>query len=113
MLHWLSMAITQESMVLPLFLLGVLGSWLGYPIVDHIVGLGITVTIIFIVKDLVKTIFSILIDGTEPATIDLIAGSTGDVKGVIEVSEVKARWFWHEIKAHLSIHHSNIPQECT
>ncbi|WP_063776426.1 cation diffusion facilitator family transporter [Paenibacillus sp. IHB B 3415] len=84
-------------------LLGVLGSWLGYPIVDPIVGLGITITIIFIVKDSVKTIFSRLLDGMEPATIDLITASTRDVKGVIEVNEVKARWFGHEIKADLSI----------
>jgi cation diffusion facilitator family transporter len=84
-------------------LIGVFGTWFGYPIVDPIVGLGITITIIFIVKDSVKTIFSRLLDGMEPKTIDLITASVEDVKGVIGVTEVKARWFGHEIKADISI----------
>jgi hypothetical protein len=84
-------------------LIGVIGTWLGYPIVDPIVKLGITITIIFIVKDSVKTIFSRLLDGMEPKTIDLITASVEDVKGVVSVTEVKARWFGHEIKADISI----------
>ncbi|MCY9666418.1 cation diffusion facilitator family transporter [Paenibacillus alginolyticus] len=84
-------------------LIGVIGTWLGYPIVDPIVGLGITITIIFIVKDSVKTIFSRLLDGMEPKTIDLITASVEDVKGVVSVTEVKARWFGHEITADISI----------
>jgi cation diffusion facilitator family transporter len=84
-------------------LIGVIGTWLGYPIVDPIVGLGITITIIFIVKDSAKTIFSRLLDGIEPKTIDLITASVEDVKGVVGVTEVKARWFGHEIKTDISI----------
>jgi cation diffusion facilitator family transporter len=84
-------------------LIGVIGTWLGYPIVDPLVGLGITITIIFIVKDSVKTIFSRLLDGMEPKTIDLMTASVEDVKGVVGVTEVKARWFGHEIKADISI----------
>ncbi len=84
-------------------LIDVFGTWLGYPIVDPIVGLGITITIIFIVKDSVKTIFSRLLDGMEPKTIDLITASIEDVKGVVGVNEVKERWFGHEIKADISI----------
>jgi cation diffusion facilitator family transporter len=84
-------------------LIGVIGTWLGYPIVDPLIGLGITITIIFIVKDSVKTIFSRLLDGMEPKTIDLMTASIEDVKGVVSVTEVKARWFGHEIKADISI----------
>ncbi|MCY9693414.1 cation diffusion facilitator family transporter [Paenibacillus alginolyticus] len=84
-------------------LIGVIGTWLGFSIIDPIVGLGITITIIFIVKDSVKTIFSRLLDGMEPKTIDLITASVEDVKGVIGVTEVKARWFGHEITADISI----------
>lgn len=84
-------------------LVGVIGTWLGYPIIDPIVGLGITVTIIFIVKDSVKMIFSRLLDGMEPETIDLISKTTQNVNGIAGVSEVKARWFGHEIKADISV----------
>ncbi|MFC5653438.1 cation diffusion facilitator family transporter [Paenibacillus solisilvae] len=84
-------------------LIGVIGTWLGYPIIDPIVGLVITITIIFIVKDSVKTIFSRLLDGIEPKTIDLITASVEDVRGVVGVTEVKARWFGHEVKADISI----------
>ncbi|MEX2459681.1 MAG: cation diffusion facilitator family transporter [Paenibacillaceae bacterium] len=84
-------------------LIGVLGSWMGFPIVDPLVGLGITIMIIFIVKDSVKAVFIRLLDGIEPKVIDQMTAAVRDVKGVDHVSEVKARWFGHVIMADISI----------
>jgi cation diffusion facilitator family transporter len=84
-------------------LVGVIGSWMGYPIIDALVGLVITIMIIFIVKDSAKTVLTRLLDGIEPETIDKIHASVSDVRGVEWVSEVKARWSGHEIITDISI----------
>jgi cation diffusion facilitator family transporter len=84
-------------------LIGVIGTWMGYPVIDALVGLGITFMIILIVKDSAKAVFTRLLDGIEPETIDKIQASVNDVKGVEKVSEVKARWFGHEIITDISI----------
>ncbi|WP_058302467.1 cation diffusion facilitator family transporter [Gorillibacterium timonense] len=82
---------------------GVAGSWLGYPILDPIVGLGITVMILFIAKDTAKLVFTRMLDGIEPETVERITQTAGRIPGVRAVSEVKARWSGHEIKMELSI----------
>lgn len=84
-------------------LLGVVGTWLGYPIVDPIVGLIITLMIVLIVKDSAVTVFTRLLDGIEPETIDQIKRSALSVHGVCQVTDVRARWCGHQIHAELSI----------
>jgi cation diffusion facilitator family transporter len=84
-------------------LIGVVGTWMGYPISDALVGLAITIMIIFIVKDSAKAVFTRLLDGIEPKIIDKIGWSVLDVKGVKNVNEVKARWSGHEIIADISV----------
>ncbi len=84
-------------------LVGVAGAWLGYPIVDSIVGLIITVMILFIVKDSAKTVFTRIMDGIEPEKIDQLTTSAASVEGVQKVNDVRARWFGHEILAEVSI----------
>ena len=84
-------------------LLGVIGVWLGYPIVDPIVGFMITVMILFVAKDSVKAVFTRLLDGIEPDTMDQIKTTTLSVEGVCQVTDVRARWFGHHIRAELSI----------
>lgn len=84
-------------------LVGVAGTWLGFPIVDPLVGLVITMMILFIVKDSAKAVFTRLLDGIEPKTIDTITKSAYQVEGVQKVNDVKARWFGHEILAEITI----------
>lgn len=82
---------------------GVIGTWLGVPIIDPIIGLIITVVILFIVKDSAKVILTRLLDGIDPHIIDAIEKIAADVDGVIHVSDIRARWSGHEILAELSI----------
>ncbi|WP_052339935.1 cation diffusion facilitator family transporter [Gorillibacterium massiliense] len=84
-------------------LVGVVGTWLGYPLADPIVGLLITVMILFIVKDSAQTIFTRMLDGIEPDTLDRIEQTARKVAGVETVSEVKARWAGHEINTEISV----------
>ncbi len=84
-------------------LIGVIGAWLGYPMIDPIVGLVITVMILFIVKNSAKEVFTRILDGIEPEIIDKIVQSAMDVDGVLKVLDVKARWFGHQVLAELTI----------
>jgi cation diffusion facilitator family transporter len=84
-------------------LAGVLGVALGVPILDPLIGLAITVTILFIVKDAAKAVFRRLLDGIEPGILAEVEHAPTHVIGVIEVHEARARWLGHKVHADLHI----------
>lgn len=84
-------------------LIGVAGTYFGFPILDPIVGLVITVMILFVVKDSAKMIFLRLLDGIEPSLIEQVIEVAARESGVVAVTDVRARWFGHEIQTELSI----------
>ncbi len=84
-------------------LVGAIGVWLGYPMADPIVGIGITITILFIVWDSVKAVLTRALDGVEPNVVDDIAQTARHVSGVEEVTEVRARWIGHRMHAEVNI----------
>src|SRR5829696_5308397 len=84
-------------------LLGALGVWLGYPLADPVIGLLITVAILGIVWQSAKTVFTRLLDGLEPEVIDEIRHAAGQVAGVENVAEVRARWSGHELHAEVNV----------
>lgn len=84
-------------------LLGVIGSKFGWAIVDPLVGIGITVVIMFIVKDAITTVFIRLLDGIDPNTIIQIHHVTENLDGVMKVKKVRARWTGHHILSEIQI----------
>lgn len=84
-------------------LLGALGVWLGYPIVDPIVGLGITVAILFIVKDSARSIWRRMMDSVDPEVVEGIEQAAGEVPQVEGVESVRARWVGHRIHGEVSV----------
>jgi cation diffusion facilitator family transporter len=84
-------------------LLGAIGVWLGFPLADPIIGLCITITILKIVWDSVKTVFIRLLDGVEPEIIDEIKHEASHVAEVKEVTEIRARWIGHFLHVDLNI----------
>lgn len=82
---------------------GAIGIWAGYPMADPIIGLFITIAILFIVWDSIKTVFLRILDGVEPGIIDEIAHLTHHVQGVKEVGEIRARWLGHRLHAEINI----------
>lgn len=72
-------------------LLGALGVWLGYPIIDPIIGILITVAILFIVKEAARSVWQRLIDGIEPEIMDELEHAPTHVAGVREVQRVWRR----------------------
>jgi len=84
-------------------LIGVLGVYFGYPILDPIVGLGITIAILFIVKDAAFSIWIRLIDGIEPEILAQIEHAPMHVDGVCSVHDVRARWLGHRVHSDITI----------
>src|SRR5215210_3053043 len=84
-------------------LLGAIGVWFGYPLADPIVGLLITAAILVIVWQSGKAVFTRLLDGVEPEVIEEIRHVAAHVPGVEDVSEVRARWLGHRLRAEVNI----------
>lgn len=84
-------------------LIGVLGVWVGVPVLDPIVGVAITIAILFNVKDAATSVWRRMIDGIEPETVDEIARVAGHVVGVQGVPRVRARWIGHKIAGDVEI----------
>lgn len=84
-------------------LLGALGVWLGYPLADPVVGLLITAAILGIVWQSGKAVFVRLLDGVDPKVVDDIRHAANDVPGVDGVTEVRARWLGHRLRAEVNI----------
>jgi cation diffusion facilitator family transporter len=84
-------------------LVGAVGVWLGYPLADPIVGLLIAAAILVIVWQSGKMVFTRLLDGVDPRVIDEIRHASGQVEGVEDVSEVRARWLGHRLRAEVNV----------
>lgn len=84
-------------------LLGVAATWMGYPIVDPIVGILITVAILFIVKDATISVFNRMIEKIEPEILAEVEHAPTHVPGVVGVHKVRARWIGHRVFADLHI----------
>ncbi len=84
-------------------LVGAIGVAVGVPILDPLIGLAITVAILFIVKDAARAIFLRLLDGVEPRILAEIEHAPLHVAGVQDVHEVRARWLGHKVHADLHL----------
>lgn len=84
-------------------LIAVLGSWLGYPIVDPIIGILIGMTILFITRDAITTMWYRLMDAIDPALVDQIEQIAAHPAGVQHVHAVRVRWLGHQMQAELHI----------
>jgi len=78
-------------------------AWLGYPIVDPLIGLLIGVTILFITKDAIITMWYRLMDAIEPEYLkkaEMVIEQQAEVK---ELRRVRMRWMGHRIQAEVYI----------
>ena len=80
-------------------LFGAGGVALGFPLADPIIGLVITVAILAVLRTAVRDVFRRLMDGVDPAYID-IAETTLDARAdVCSVHNVRMRWIGHRLHA--------------
>lgn len=78
---------------------GAIGVWLGYPQADAIVGLLISVAILFILKSAAGSVFGRLMDSVDPAIVDKVEQVARAVKNVESVDSVRVRWSGHRMEA--------------
>lgn len=79
------------------------GVWLDYPLADPIVGLIITISILPIVWESGKVIFSRLLDGVDPEVTEEIVQAINHTQDVREVTEVRLRWSGHCLHAEINL----------
>jgi cation diffusion facilitator family transporter len=79
--------------------LGAMGVWFGFPLADPLVGLGITLAILFVLKDAVVQVWQRLMDAIDPRLLDSAEAAAQSAPGVQAVSSIHARWVGHAIHA--------------
>src|ERR687885_271290 len=86
--------------------LAVLGSaiatWMGFPIADPLIGLGIAIAIIKIVVESAQSVFTRLLDGVDPEVNHEIQHAVEHVEGVV-VQQIRSRWIGHRLQVHLQL----------
>lgn len=84
-------------------LVGAVGVWLGYPLADPLVGLGITLAILRVVWQSGGAVFMRMLDGVEPDLLDAIRHAAQHVPGIRDITEVRARWIGHRLHAEVNV----------
>lgn len=82
---------------------GAVGVWLGFPLADPLIGLGISIAIFGIVWQSARAVTIRALDGIEPDTIHEIEHAVQRVNGIERVVEIKARWLGHKLRAEVGI----------
>jgi cation diffusion facilitator family transporter len=82
---------------------GAVGVLAGFPRADAIVGLVITLAIGYTLVEAARTVLRRVLDGIDEPTMRLIEASAAAVQGVEHVSEARARWVGHQLRAELAI----------
>jgi cation diffusion facilitator family transporter len=84
-------------------LIGAAGSALGFRLVDPLIGLAISVAILFIVKDSAVAMWHRLMDAVDPALVGEVEHTAGHVAGVEAVMGVRLRWVGHVLQAEVQV----------
>lgn len=84
-------------------LVSVIGAWLGYPLLDPIVGLGIGVAILVIVWNSARDMYYRVMDAVDPEITELVKTTASKVQEVMEVNNVAIRWVGHRQRAEFHI----------
>ncbi len=80
-----------------------IGVLLGFERADALVGLAITVAIVFTMWGAAKAVLHRALDGTDESTLALIEAVAGAVDGVEHVEDARARWSGHRLLADLTV----------
>ncbi len=82
---------------------GAFGVWLGFPLADPLIGLGITLAILGIVWQSARAVLTRMLDGVDPGLIDEIAHAAEHVEGIRAVAEAHARWLGHKLHVDVAV----------
>jgi cation diffusion facilitator family transporter len=76
---------------------------LGYPIVDPMVALAITILIFGLLFDSARTVFTRILDGVDPGIVAALRHAAEDVPELRRVGHLRARWIGHRLHADASV----------
>lgn len=79
------------------------GVALGWRWADPVVGLAITVAILFVLKDAAREVYRRLMDAVDPDLVDTVTAELRRTKGVADVGDVHLRWIGHQLRAECEI----------
>ena len=82
---------------------GALGVWLGFPLADPIVGLGITIAIFGIVWQSARSVLTRMLDGVDPELVEEVEHAASHVSGTGKIVEIKARWLGHKLHVDVAL----------
>ena len=76
---------------------------IGLTIADPIVGILITVAIVYVLAGTVKQLFYRMMDAVDPTIVDEITNAATSVSGVLQVHDVRVRWVGRELVAAMHV----------
>ncbi len=82
---------------------GAIGVLAGFPLADPLVGLLITVAILFVLKGAATDIYRRLMDAVDPDLVDAAEASLRATPGVVDVDDLRLRWIGHRVRAETGI----------
>ena len=84
-------------------LLGAAGAAVGWRWADPVVGLLITVAILFVLKDAAREVYRRLMDAVDPGLVETVSDTLRETPGVLDVGAVHLRWIGHTLRAECEI----------
>ena len=82
---------------------GAAGVALGFERADPIVGLLITVAILFVLRDAARQVFRRLMDAVDEDLLDAVEDVLRATPGVLELGNVRVRWIGHALRAECEV----------
>ncbi len=83
--------------------LGALGVLAGFPVADPVVGMAITVAILFVLKGAAVDMYRRLMDAVDPELVAAAERTLSATPGVREVESVRLRWVGHRVYAEVGV----------
>jgi len=82
---------------------GAIGVMAGFPLADPIVGLLITVAILFVLRGAARDIYRRLMDAVDPDLVDAAEAAVRDVPGVRSVDSLQLRWVGRRTRTEITM----------
>jgi cation diffusion facilitator family transporter len=79
------------------------GAWVGWDWADPVIGLGIAVAIVVVLRDAAREVYRRLMDAVDPALVDQAETTLRGIPGVLDVARVRVRWIGHHLHAEADI----------
>jgi cation diffusion facilitator family transporter len=84
-------------------LVGAGGVAIGWRWADPVVGLVITVAILFVLRDAAREVYRRLMDAVDPALVDQVEALLRATPGVVDLGHVRLRWIGHNLRAECQV----------